>query len=174
MMSIQRNYLPKVPRVKTPRTKEAPCPEFSHFGSFPSPVVAFCNKTTKKSKYRGRLCLTTQIAGRESQGAVRQSKAAPGCARGTVISKISRKAFVRFRRRNEWNRFALFGLKNRRCVMKPMPDADENRRLAEIQKKKAEKLPAGPEREALLHSARSHESSAHSNDWRDSGLKAPN
>jgi hypothetical protein len=57
--------------------------------------------------------------------------------------------------------------------MKPMPDARENRRLAEIQKKKAEKLLAGAEKDSRLKKARDHESSAHSSDWRNSTLHAP-
>jgi hypothetical protein len=57
--------------------------------------------------------------------------------------------------------------------MKPMPNANENRRLAQIQKEKAEKLPAGAARDAYLKKARDHESSAHSNDWRNSILQAP-
>jgi hypothetical protein len=57
--------------------------------------------------------------------------------------------------------------------MKPMPDARENRRLAEIQKKKAEKLLAGAAKDSHLKKARDHESSAHSSDWRNSKLQAP-
>jgi hypothetical protein len=57
--------------------------------------------------------------------------------------------------------------------MKPMPDAHENRRLADIQTDKAEKLPAGGARDAHLKNARDLESSAHSNDWRDSNLYPP-
>ena len=55
--------------------------------------------------------------------------------------------------------------------MKPMPDAKENRRLAGVQTDKANKLPAGPKKEAHLKRAREHESSAHSSDWRDSSLR---
>jgi hypothetical protein len=58
--------------------------------------------------------------------------------------------------------------------MKPMPDADENRRLAGIQNEKADKLPDGPAKQSHLKKARDHETSAHSNDWRDSNLRAPN
>jgi hypothetical protein len=54
-----------------------------------------------------------------------------------------------------------------------MPDAHENRRLADIQTDKAEKLPAGGARDAHLKNARDLESSAHSNDWRDSNLHPP-
>jgi hypothetical protein len=57
--------------------------------------------------------------------------------------------------------------------MKPMPDADESRRLAGIQNGKADKLPEGRERESRLKKAREHESSAHANDWRDSHLHPP-
>jgi len=57
--------------------------------------------------------------------------------------------------------------------MKPMPDADEHRRLGKIQTDKAGRLPAGTTRESHLEQARDHESSAHSNDWRDSGLRPP-
>jgi len=54
-----------------------------------------------------------------------------------------------------------------------MPDADEHRRLGKIQTDKAGRLPAGTTRESHLEQARDHESSAHSNDWRDSGLRPP-
>jgi hypothetical protein len=57
--------------------------------------------------------------------------------------------------------------------MKPMPDAEENRRLGQIENDKADRLPAGTARESHLKKAREHESSAHSNDWRDSNLRAP-
>jgi hypothetical protein len=57
--------------------------------------------------------------------------------------------------------------------MKPMPDADEHRRLGKIEAEKARKLPPGTEKEVHLEKARNHESSAHSNDWRDSNLRAP-
>ena len=57
--------------------------------------------------------------------------------------------------------------------MKPMPDADENRRLAKIQKEKAEKLPAGAAKESHLKKAGDLEASAHSNDRRNSPLQAP-
>ena len=57
--------------------------------------------------------------------------------------------------------------------MKPMPDADENRRLAGIQSEKADKLADGPAKQSHLKKARNYESSAHSNDWRDSNLHAP-
>jgi hypothetical protein len=57
--------------------------------------------------------------------------------------------------------------------MKPMPDARENRRLAEIQKKKAGKLQAGAAKDSHLKKAQDHESSAHSSDWRNSTLEAP-
>jgi hypothetical protein len=57
--------------------------------------------------------------------------------------------------------------------MKPMPDAEENRRLGDIETVKADKLPPGPARKRHLKKARDHEASAHSNDWRDSNLHAP-
>jgi hypothetical protein len=57
--------------------------------------------------------------------------------------------------------------------MKPMPDAHENRRLAEIQKDKADKLPAGKEQSARRKKASELESSAHSNNWRDAHLYPP-
>jgi hypothetical protein len=57
--------------------------------------------------------------------------------------------------------------------MKPMPDADEHRRLGKVEAEIAHKLPAGTAREAHLQNARDHETSAHARDWRDSGLRAP-
>jgi hypothetical protein len=63
--------------------------------------------------------------------------------------------------------------KNRRCVMKPMPDADEYRRLGKAEAEIAEKLPAGAAKQVHLQKAWDHESSAHSQDWRDSILRAP-
>jgi hypothetical protein len=57
--------------------------------------------------------------------------------------------------------------------MKPMPDADENRRRGDVETGKAAKLPAGTARDSHLKKARDHESSAHSRDWRDSNLHAP-
>ncbi|WP_375413131.1 hypothetical protein [uncultured Bradyrhizobium sp.] len=57
--------------------------------------------------------------------------------------------------------------------MKPVPDADENRRLADIQNGKADKLPDGAAKESHLKKARDHESSAHAKGWRDSNLHAP-
>ena len=57
--------------------------------------------------------------------------------------------------------------------MKPMPSADENRRLAEVQIEKAAKLPTGSTRESHLKKARDYESSAHSDDWRNAHLQAP-
>jgi hypothetical protein len=57
--------------------------------------------------------------------------------------------------------------------MKPMPNADENRRLGEIENTKARKLPAGAKKEAYLEKAREHESSAHSEEWRGSHLHKP-
>lgn len=57
--------------------------------------------------------------------------------------------------------------------MKPMPDADESRRLCQIENDKADKLPAGAARKSHRKKACDHEASAHSNDWRDSYLHAP-
>jgi hypothetical protein len=57
--------------------------------------------------------------------------------------------------------------------MKPMPGADENRRLGHIETEKAAKLPDGAARNSHLKKARDHESSAHAHDWRDSNLLAP-
>jgi hypothetical protein len=57
--------------------------------------------------------------------------------------------------------------------MKPLPDADENRRLGDIESDTAEKLPAGSAKESHLKRARDHEASAHARDWRDSHLHAP-
>ena len=57
--------------------------------------------------------------------------------------------------------------------MKPMPDAHENRRLADVQTSKADKLAPGNRKDEHLRKARDHESSAHSSDWRNSDLHAP-
>ena len=57
--------------------------------------------------------------------------------------------------------------------MKPMPDADENRRLAEVQNEKADQLPEGAAKQSHLKKARDHEACAHSDDWRHSNLHAP-
>jgi hypothetical protein len=57
--------------------------------------------------------------------------------------------------------------------MKPMPDAHEDRRLGDLEADKAARLPAGAAKESHLKEARDHESSAHSSDWRDSNLHAP-
>jgi hypothetical protein len=57
--------------------------------------------------------------------------------------------------------------------MKPMPDADENRRLAGVQSEKADRLPEGAAKESHLKKARDHEASAHSDDWRHSNLHKP-
>ena len=59
-------------------------------------------------------------------------------------------------------------------VMKPMPDAEENRRLGDIHTDKADKLPPGKDRDALRKKAQDHESEAHSEDWRHSNLHQPN
>ena len=57
--------------------------------------------------------------------------------------------------------------------MKPMPDADENRRLGELEVDKADKLQPGTARKHHWKEARDHEASAHSRDWRNSNLHAP-
>jgi hypothetical protein len=57
--------------------------------------------------------------------------------------------------------------------MKPMPDANESRRLGDIETDKAARLPAGTAKDSHLKKARDHEASAHSKDWRDSNLHAP-
>jgi hypothetical protein len=57
--------------------------------------------------------------------------------------------------------------------MKPMPDADEDRRLGHIEADKADQLPDGAAKDSHLKKAREHEASAHSRDWRDSNLRAP-
>jgi hypothetical protein len=57
--------------------------------------------------------------------------------------------------------------------MKPMPDADENRRLAGVQAEKADRLPEGAAKQSHLKKARDHEASAHSDDWRQSNLHGP-
>src|ERR1700685_1527884 len=57
--------------------------------------------------------------------------------------------------------------------MKPMPDADEHRRLGKIEADKARKLQPGTKKEGHLEKARNHESSASSEDWRGCDLRAP-
>jgi hypothetical protein len=57
--------------------------------------------------------------------------------------------------------------------MKSMPDARENRRLADIQNGEAEKLPAGKKRNAYLKKADDLEASAHASDWREADLYPP-
>jgi hypothetical protein len=57
--------------------------------------------------------------------------------------------------------------------MKPMPDADENRRLGQIDTGKADNLPPGKDQDVLRKKARDHESEAHSADWRHSNLHRP-
>jgi hypothetical protein len=58
--------------------------------------------------------------------------------------------------------------------MKPRRDAKENRRLGKIETDKAGTLPDGAAKKAHLKKARDHEDEAHSTDWRDSSLRAPN
>jgi len=57
--------------------------------------------------------------------------------------------------------------------MKPMPDAHENRGLADIQNGKADELPPGKKQSARREKASDLESSAHSKDWRDAHLYPP-
>jgi hypothetical protein len=57
--------------------------------------------------------------------------------------------------------------------MKPMPDADENRRLGDVDTARADNLPPGRDRDALRKKARDHERDAHSADWRRSNLYKP-
>jgi hypothetical protein len=57
--------------------------------------------------------------------------------------------------------------------MKPMPDAHEKRRLADVQNDKADRLPPGKEQGARRKKASELESSAHSKDWRDANLYPP-
>jgi hypothetical protein len=57
--------------------------------------------------------------------------------------------------------------------MKPVTNASEDRRLGDIEREKADRLPPGKKRDAYLKKARDHESSAHANDWRDSSLHKP-
>ena len=57
--------------------------------------------------------------------------------------------------------------------MKPMPDADENRRRASIEHEKADRLADGPRKQSHLKKARDHEAEAHSRDWCDSSLYPP-
>ena len=57
--------------------------------------------------------------------------------------------------------------------MKPVPDADENRRRAGIEHEKADRLPDGPRKQSHLKRARDHEADAHSRDWCDSSLHPP-
>jgi len=57
--------------------------------------------------------------------------------------------------------------------MKPMPDARENRRLADEQTSKAEKHPAEENKDPQPKKRRDHESSARSIGWRNSNLDGP-
>ncbi len=75
--------------------------------------------------------------------------------------------------RNQNLKPALSGLKKSEVVMKPMPDARENRRLVEIQNDRAHRLPPGKEQSTRRQKASELESSAHSKDWRDANLYPP-
>ena len=57
--------------------------------------------------------------------------------------------------------------------MKPMPNADEHRRLGDIDEAEAERLPPGKDQDRLRRKARDHESEAHSADWRRANLHQP-
>jgi len=57
--------------------------------------------------------------------------------------------------------------------MKSMPDAHENRHLADIQNGKADKRPPREKPSARRKNASELESSAHSKDWRDAHLYPP-
>ena len=57
--------------------------------------------------------------------------------------------------------------------MKPMPDAREHRRLAEIENTKAEQLPAGEKKARHLQKAEELKAHAHSSDWRHADLHPP-
>lgn len=58
--------------------------------------------------------------------------------------------------------------------MKPMPDAKENRRRAQIETDAADRLSPGDDQDEHRKRARDHESEAHSADWRHSYLHRPN
>ncbi len=57
--------------------------------------------------------------------------------------------------------------------MKSMPDADENRRLGDIETERADQLPPGAKQNQHRRKARDYESSAHAQNWRDSNLHKP-
>lgn len=57
--------------------------------------------------------------------------------------------------------------------MKPMPDADEHRRLGDIDEAEADRMPPGKHRDGLRRKARDHKSEAHSADWRGANLHEP-
>ena len=56
--------------------------------------------------------------------------------------------------------------------MKPMPDADEHRRLGKVETEKALRLPAGPAKEDRLKKARTQIQCAFEG-LRESNLRAP-
>jgi hypothetical protein len=58
--------------------------------------------------------------------------------------------------------------------MKLMPNANEHRRLGDIDEAEADKLPLGKDRDKLRKKARDHQSEAHSEDWRHANLHQPN
>jgi len=75
--------------------------------------------------------------------------------------------------RNDVSENALFDLKKSEVCHEANASADENRRLAEVQIEKAAELPTGSTKESHLKKARDYESSAHSDDWRNAHLQAP-
>ena len=54
-----------------------------------------------------------------------------------------------------------------------MRDAKENRRLSNVEREKANRLPEGKRKQEHRRNAQAHEDSAHSSDWRDSNLHKP-
>src|ERR1043166_2289941 len=103
-MSIQRYCLPNVPSLEGPRRKKAFC---LNLGGLRPPAAPFCNKTPKEAKYPGPA---------ESDDASPDDRA-EHCATNRPMRQARSFPFFSirflsgFRRRNEWNRFALFGLK---------------------------------------------------------------
>jgi hypothetical protein len=57
--------------------------------------------------------------------------------------------------------------------MKKVDDANESRRLGNIQRAIADDLPDGKKKEEHRRKAQAHEDSAHSSDWRNSNLHKP-
>jgi hypothetical protein len=65
----------------------------------------------------------------------------------------------------------LSDLKKSEGVMKP--DAAESRRLGNVELEKASRLPDGKKKDAHRDKAQAYEDSAHSSEWRNSGLQKP-